>query len=55
MVAFAQAEADDIEPLLRVAAALALSEKLARRSGVKSAGTLRRNMNQILRQALSQP
>ena len=55
MVAFAQTEADDIEPLLRVAAALALSEKLARRAGVKSAGTVRRNMNQILREALSQP
>ena len=40
---------------LRVAAALALSEKLARRSGVKSAGTLRRNVNHILREALSQP
>ena len=55
MVAFAQTDADSIEPLLRVAAALALSEKLARRSGVKSAGTLRRNMNRILREALSQP
>jgi hypothetical protein len=55
MVAFAQTDADSIEPLLRVAAALALSEKLARRSGVKSAGTVRRNMNRILREALSQP
>jgi hypothetical protein len=36
-----------------VAAALALSEKLARRAGVKSAGTVRRNMNEILREALS--
>ena len=55
MVTFAQTEADDIEPLLRIAAALALSEKLARRAGVKSAGTVRRNMNQILREALSKP
>lgn len=54
MVAFAQTDADSIKPLLRVAAALALSEKLARRAGVKSAGTVRRNMNQILREALSQ-
>lgn len=54
MIAFAQTEADSIEPLLRLAAALALSEKLARRAGVKSAGTVRRNMNQILREALSQ-
>ncbi|MBN8967489.1 MAG: ATP-binding protein [Rhizobiales bacterium] len=55
MVTFAQTDADDIEPLLRIAAALAISEKLARRAGVKSAGTIRRNMNEILREALSQP
>jgi hypothetical protein len=55
MIAFAQTDVGTIEPLLRVAAALGLSEKLARRSGVKSAGTLRRNMNEILREALSQP
>jgi hypothetical protein len=55
MVTFAQTEASDIEPLLRIAAALAISEKLARRAGVKSAGTVRRNMNEILREALSQP
>lgn len=55
MISFAQTDADDIEPLLRVAAALALSEKLARRAGVRSAGTVRRNMNEILREALSKP
>jgi len=55
MVTFAQTEAGDIEPLLRVAAALAIAEKLARRAGVKSAGTVRRNLNEILREALSQP
>lgn len=55
MITFAQTTAKEIEPLLRVAAALALSEKLARRAGVKSAGTVRRNMNQILREALSEP
>ena len=55
MVTFAQTDADDIEPLLRVAAALAISEKLARRAGVKAAGTVRRNMNEILREALSRP
>jgi Histidine kinase-, DNA gyrase B-, and HSP90-like ATPase len=54
MITFAQTDADDIEPLLRIAAALAISEKLARRAGVKSAGTIRRNMNEILREALSQ-
>ncbi|WP_181168708.1 ATP-binding protein [Mesorhizobium sp. B2-4-17] len=55
MISFAQTEADAIEPLLRIAAALAISEKLARRAGVKSAGTVRRNMNDLLREALSQP
>jgi hypothetical protein len=55
MIAFAQTDVIAIEPLLRVAAALGLSEKLARRAGVKSTGTLRRNMNTILREALSKP
>jgi hypothetical protein len=55
MVSFAQTDATEIEPLLRVAAALAISEKLARRAGVKMAGTIRRNLNQILREALSRP
>jgi len=55
MVSFAQTDPDAIDALLRVAAALALGEKLARRAGVRSAGTLRRNMNQILREGLSQP
>jgi hypothetical protein len=55
MVAFAQTDAEAIDALLRVAAALALGEKLARRAGVRSTGTLRRNLNQILREGLSQP
>jgi hypothetical protein len=55
MVTFAQTDPSDIEPLLRIAAALAISEKLARRAGVRSAGTVRRNLNEILREALSQP
>lgn len=55
MVSFAQMNPDDIEALIRVAAALALSEKLARRAGIKYAGTVRRNLNEILREALSQP
>lgn len=55
MITFAQTDSKDIEPLLRIAAALAISEKLARRAGVKSAGTVRRNLNEILREALSQP
>jgi hypothetical protein len=53
MVAFAQTRPDDIEAVLRVACAIALGETLARRSGVKMAGTVRRNLNEILRDALS--
>ena len=55
MVSFAQTDPDDVEALLRVAAALALAEKLARLSGHKYTGTIRRNINDILREALSQP
>ena len=55
MIRFAQTEPEQIEALLRVAAGLALSETLARRSGVRYAGTVRRNLNDILREALAQP
>ena len=55
MVRFAQTDAEDVEALLRVAAALALSEKLAREAGHRYTGTIRRNLNDILREALSQP
>lgn len=55
MVSFAQTNPDDIEALVRIGAALALSETLARRAGVKYAGSVRRNLNDILREALSQP
>ena len=54
MVSFAQTDPEDVEALLRVAAALALAEKLARLSGQKYTGTIRRNLNDILREALSQ-
>ena len=53
MVRFAQANSENAEALLRVAAALALAEVLARDSGVRHAGTIRRNINDIIRQALS--
>jgi hypothetical protein len=55
MISFAQTDPDDVEALLRVASALALAETLARRAGVRMAGTIRRNLNDILRDALSQP
>lgn len=53
MVSFAQTNPDEVEALLRVAAGLALSEKLARGAGVRMAKTVRRNLNELLREALS--
>ncbi|MCY4386328.1 MAG: ATP-binding protein [Desulfurellaceae bacterium] len=55
MVRFAQTDTEDVEGLLRVAAAIGLAEVLARDSGVRQAGTVRRNVNDILRNALSEP
>jgi hypothetical protein len=55
MVRFAQSDVEDMEALFRVAAALALAETLARDSGVKMAGTVVRNVNDLLREALSEP
>jgi hypothetical protein len=55
MVRFAQTDIEDLDALLRVAAALALAEVVARDSGVRRSGTIRRNLNNILRDALSEP
>ena len=55
MIRFAQTDKDDVEAMLRIAAAIALAEVLARDSGVRKAGTVRRNVNDILRDALSEP
>lgn len=55
MVRFAQADREELEALLRVGAAIALAEVLARESGVRGAGTIRRNVNDILREVLSEP
>lgn len=55
MVSFAQTDPDEVEALLRVAAGLALSEKLARDAGVKMVKTIRRNLNELLREALARP
>lgn len=52
MQRFAGVQAEDIEPLLRVAAALGLAEVAARDSGVRLAGTIRHNVNELLRNAL---
>jgi hypothetical protein len=53
MMRFASRGGEDLEVMLRMAAALALAEALARNNGVKMAGTVRRNFNEILRDALS--
>ena len=50
---FAGAEREKVEPLVRIAAALGLAEKLAREGGVRGAGAIRSNVNKILRDALS--
>jgi hypothetical protein len=55
MVRFAQSDDEGLEALLRVAAAVGLAEVLARDAGVRKAGTVRRNINDILRDALSEP
>ena len=55
MVRFAQNDSDDTDGLLRLAAGIAVSEVLARSAGVRKAGTVRRNLNELLMTALSGP
>lgn len=55
MIQFGGLDAQQIEPLQRVAIAIVLSEITARESGVRDAGTFRRNINELLRDALSMP
>ncbi|MCA9591046.1 MAG: ATP-binding protein [Myxococcales bacterium] len=42
-----------VEPILRLAAAMALAERQARREGVKNAGAVLRGTNELLRRGLS--
>ena len=53
MERFVGADAEKLEPLLRVACALGLAEKVARDSGVEYAGTIRHKLNRILTLAMS--
>ncbi len=55
MTRFAGTDDEKIEGLLRVAVAIVLAEIIARSSGVKYAGTFKRFINSLLRDALSQP
>ena len=52
---FGGTDAASIEPLLRLAAAIGLAETAARDAGVAMAGTFRRNINELLRDAFSNP
>ncbi|MBX3468650.1 MAG: ATP-binding protein [Planctomycetes bacterium] len=49
---FALLDEDELEPLLRLAAGLTIAEITARESGASGVPTLRRNLNQLLRDAL---
>jgi hypothetical protein len=50
---YASADPNEIELLLRIAAALALAESIARAGGAKQVGAVRKIMNDLLRNALS--
>lgn len=55
MERFGGTDLSQLEPLVRVAVAVGLGETAARDSGVKQASTIRRNMNDLLRNTLSKP
>ena len=55
MLQYSGVDVAQIEPLQRVAVAIALAEIMARESGVRMAGTVRRGINHLLREALSKP
>lgn len=50
---FVGADGTGLESLVRVAAGIGLAEVAARSGGVRAAGTVRRNLNDLLRNALS--
>ena len=52
---FVGASGESLEALLRLAAAIGLAEITAREAGVRLAGTFRRTINELLRDALSKP
>jgi hypothetical protein len=55
MKRFGGTRKEEIEPLQRVAVAIALAERAARASGVRQASSIRCNVNDILRNCLSKP
>lgn len=48
MIEFAGVDTNKIEPILRIAAALGLSEVIAKGSGIKTQGEVRRNFNELI-------
>lgn len=55
MRTFETPDGDELVPFTRIAAALAVSEVTARRSGVELGGTMRLYLNQLLRKSFSGP
>jgi len=53
MIRFAQRDSETVEALLRVAASLAIAEDLFKSASSKLPGTIRRNVNDLLRQVFS--
>jgi hypothetical protein len=50
---FALPDSSDLEPLIRMACAIGIAEVLARKAGVNLAGTVRRNINRLLREVMA--
>ncbi len=55
MERYCRPDSSEIEALVRVAAALAIADVTARDRGVSQYGTIRRNVNQLLRDCFSKP
>lgn len=54
-VRFAGADEDALEPLIRIGTAFAIAETMARESGVRQAGAIRRNFNDIMTAIFAAP
>ncbi len=52
---FGGSSGEHIEAMLRLATAMAIAETVARDSGVRQVGTIRKHVNELLRKALSNP
>lgn len=55
VIRFGQSETDALEAQMRMGAAIAMAEVLAKDAGVKMAGTFRRNLNEILTNVMAKP